>query len=97
MPAYTLKKEMLYPLLFALLKEMKNLCDEVGAKFLLVYIPEREDTPGSAVHHEGVLPDAIEVNNKLSLLLKKFAKENNVEFLDLLPVVREYHKRGKPL
>lgn len=93
-PAYTLKKEMLYPLLFALLKEIKNICDEAGAKFLLVYIPERENTPGTPVHHDGVLPDAVEINNSLSALLKKFAKKNNIEFFDLLPVVREYHKKG---
>lgn len=78
-PMLTLKKEHVLALLDALLVEFKKVADEAEADFLLVFIPAGKDAPDAR-------------NAEMAFHLSGLAGENEMKFLDLLPVVLEHEK-----
>lgn len=89
-----LKPDTVLPLFESLIKEMSSICNENGAQFVMVFIPEKENTPGAALKYEGVTDDAAERNSYYSRYLKNLSSKNRIPFIDLLPYVREKHKEG---
>jgi hypothetical protein len=89
-----LKPDMVLPLFNAIIKEIKAVCDENGAQFILVFIPEKENTPGADLKYAGVSEDAEKRNSYYSKYLKDLSSKNRIHFIDLLPYVREKQKEG---
>lgn len=94
-PEYRLKSEKVLPLFNALIKEIKQVSEEAGADFLLVFIPEKEQDPENLVGYSGIREGAFERNSEMSLYLSQLTSDNNMKFLDLLPIIRQHHNRGK--
>ncbi|GAB4483835.1 MAG: hypothetical protein OHK006_06270 [Thermodesulfovibrionales bacterium] len=93
----TLDQKKIRPLFESLVMEMKNVSAEAGAGFLLVFIPEKETTPGAPLRYPGVTEEAAERNTAFSRYLAGFAAEKRIPLLDLLPIIRERHGRGETL
>lgn len=89
-PSYKLKPEKAYPLIEALIKEMRNISAEAGADFMLVFIPEKEDDPNNPIGYKGVNEGAYDRNTEMSRYFSDFASANKIKFLDLLPVFRKH-------
>jgi hypothetical protein len=81
----------------ALIKEARRISAGAGADFLLVFIPKKEETPNNSLGYEGVDADARDWNSKVSAYLSGFTKQNDMNYLDLLPRVREIHAKGENL
>ncbi len=92
-PHVRLKKEKIEELSDALMKEIQKIAYEAGAEFLIVHIPKKELLPDS---HERDA-EAYAWNTELSNHLSAFTSENNINFLDLLPVVRSHQAKGEYL
>ncbi len=93
-PFHRLDPELVPDLYRALVIEIKRVVEEVGARLLIVYIPERENTPNAPVRYKGVKDDAVSFNDRRSKDLEMLTKKYNIPYLNLLPVVRKYHLKG---
>jgi lysophospholipase L1-like esterase len=87
----------------ALIREMKRTAEKAGAKFLLVFIPNKEYDPGHPVGYSqmvGYGKDAYDIstnfpwNSSSSEYLHRMARKERIDLLDLLPVVRSAHRQG---
>lgn len=96
-PFHKLEPDKVDELYSALILEIKRVTEEAGARLLLVYIPEREDTLGSKIRYENVNKDAPELNDRFSKGIARLARKKRIEYLDLLPIVREHHLKGEYL
>ena len=88
----------------ALLREMKRASERAGAKFMLVFLPNKEIEPGYDVGYSrmvGYGRDAYDIsanfpwNTASSDYLNRMTRKEKIHFLDLLPVVRAAHRRGE--
>lgn len=93
----TLPPDQAWPLYLALIKEIKAICEKNGIEFILVFIPEKENTPGAAVKYPDVTSEAVNRNDENSRFLKAFTEKYKIRFIDLLPHVRERHMKGIPV
>lgn len=92
--AWQLDAERAPDLADALILEMRRLCRENGARFLLVHIPRRERGPAGTeetVYGMG----ARSWNDQASRHLTAFALKHHIDFLDFLPVVRRREAAGE--
>ena len=67
-------------------KELNNICEKIGAKFILLYIPSR-----ASIYYERAFGEKL--NNKTlkeAKLLKNFASKNNFIFLDPSSNLKSY-------
>jgi hypothetical protein len=87
-----------------LIRETKRTSENAGAKFLLVFLPNKEYDPAFPAGYSrnvGYGKDAYDIarnfpwNTRSSEYLQRMTKKEGIEFLDLLPVVREAHKRSE--
>ncbi len=85
-PSFKLKEEKVPELFEALIREFRQVCAEQGAGLLLFFIPESEE-----------IPSAPQRNDEMAKYLSEFSKDNGIELLSLLPVVRGYGLEGKRL
>lgn len=88
----------------AILLEMNRVCEKNNALFLLCFIPVKEQTqhaPPLYDDYHGKDSDSLksqnEENSVNSSYLHRFTENNNIAFLDFLPIVRKYHREGKAL
>lgn len=88
----------------ALLREMKRTSERAGAKFLLVFLPNKEYEAAYRVGYDqmvGYGRDAYDIsanfawNTSSSEYLRRMTRKERIELLDLLPVVRAAHRRGE--
>ncbi|NIP95377.1 MAG: hypothetical protein GWO24_18805, partial [Akkermansiaceae bacterium] len=68
----------------ALIREVRRVSNEAGAEFLLVFIPEKENTGGKP-GYEGANDAAEGSNTYYSGYLEEFTSANAINYLDLLP------------
>jgi len=66
--------------------ELNDICEEIGAKFILLYIPKRASIYFERAYGETLSNNAL----KEAELLKNFANENNFIFLDPSPRLKTY-------
>jgi len=85
------------PLFEALLHEISSFTRNAGADFLLVFIPQKENSPGGATRYQGVQQGADLRNDEASRYLRQVTALNRYPYLDLLPLVRSRHSRGAVL
>jgi hypothetical protein len=80
-----------------LIGETKNASESAGAEFLLVFIPKKENNRHNSLRYKEVKEDAYDWNTRVSKYLRAFTSENNINYLDLLPIIRRHHERGEHL
>jgi lysophospholipase L1-like esterase len=80
-----------------LIGETKNASESVRAEFLLVFIPKKENNRHNSLRYKEVKEDAYDWNTRVSKYLRAFTSENNINYLDLLPIIRRHHERGEHL
>lgn len=90
----THRPENILPLFEALIKEIHSVCKDINSDFLLVFIPEKENTPGASIKYKDISPDAERRNTAYSRYLYNFALKNKIKYLDLLPPIRNAHMKG---
>ncbi len=93
-PMMVHRPDEIQPLFEALIIEIKKVCHENNSRLVLLFIPEKEATKGSVLKYEGVFERANERNNQFSLYLKKLSEALNIDYIDLLPLIRQEHMRG---
>lgn len=85
------------PLFEALLHEIFTFTRKAGADFLLVFIPQKENSPGGGPRYQGVRQGADLRNDDASRYLGQVTALNRYPYLDLLPLVRSRQSRGEVL
>jgi len=80
-----------------LVLDARKISEEAGARFILVFIPDKEQAPVGKIRVEAVKENAYVDNSALSTVFKEFAGRYNIPYLDLLPVVREHARKGEAL
>ena len=80
-----------------LILDARKISEEAGARFVLVFIPDKEHAPDGKVRLEAVRESAYVENSALSTVFREFAGEYSMPYLDLLPIVREHARRGEAL
>lgn len=83
--------------MFRLVGEMAALSAKAGAKFLLVFIPVKERDPQGTVRYDEDRAGAFSENTYYSTKVREFSRKTGIPVLDLLPQVRERHRRGEML
>jgi len=89
--------ERLWEIAVSLIKESKRITEESGAKFVLVFIPSKEDTSSSPKIESGAKEDARTNNADMAAILEKIASRDKIIYLDLLPSFNERLVNGKVL
>lgn len=84
-------------IVYRLLREMKRMTERTGSKFLLVLIPEKERDAAGGTPYEGARESAYDANTYYSKSVREFSQAAHIPVLDLLPMIRERHKRGEVL
>lgn len=82
---------------FKLILDARRISEEAGSRFVLVFIPDKEEAPDGRIRVEAVKENAYADNSALSSEFREFAARNAVPYLDLLPAVREHARRGEAL
>jgi len=104
-PEYLLKDEkQMLEIIKALVMAMKKNCEENGAHFIFTFIPSKEENPAAPVGYGrtvGYDEDKDDItlfyvwNTNARAYFREFAAKNQIDFLDLLPVVRKAHLEKK--
>ena len=80
-----------------LILDARKISEEAGARFVLVFIPDKERTPDGKIRVEAVKENVSVVNSERSSVIRELAVRYKVPYLDLLPVVREHARKGEAL
>ncbi len=75
----------------------RKISEEAGARFVLVFIPDKEPAREGKLRVEGFKENAYADNSYLSSVFREFAGRYQIPYLDLLPVVREHARAGEAL
>lgn len=82
---------------FRLINESRKITESSGGKFILVFIPDKEEDRSGTVSVEGVAPGTYERNSELRTKLMSFAEREKIDLIDLLAFTREHYKQGVSL
>lgn len=96
-PVLTNPPEDVRKIAFRLILESKKTAEEAGARFILVFIPEREKDRSGRLQIEGVRESSYDLNSELSAAFSEFTRKERIAFLDLLPFTREHFRQGVPI
>ncbi|MHB8834578.1 MAG: SGNH/GDSL hydrolase family protein [Candidatus Methylomirabilia bacterium] len=80
-----------------LILDARKISEEAGARFVLVFIPDKEQAPDGKIRVEAVKENAYVDNSERSSVFREFAGRYAIPYLDLLPVVREHARKGEAL
>lgn len=80
-----------------LILDARKISEEAGARFVLVFIPDKEQAPGGELRVEAAKENAYADNTQASAVFGEFTRKYEVPYLDLLPIVREHARRGEAL
>jgi len=90
----------------ALITEMKRVCELNGSRFLLFFIPTKEQEPNSPTNYEDcdrftndncIIDLGFDENSANTVYLQRVTARDHISYLDFLPVVRKNHREGKLL
>jgi hypothetical protein len=96
-PVITNPPQVVMDVAMRLILDASRTSEAAGARFLLVFIPDKEQLPGGKVRAEAVKENAYGNNSELSSTFGEFTRKYQIPYLDLLPVTREHARKGEAL
>lgn len=93
-PVLTNPPEKLQEIAFRLVRESRRTAEAAGARFVLVFIPEKEEDRSGRLTVHGAQPGEYERNSSMNALIHDFARREKIAVLDLLAFSREQYRSG---
>lgn len=93
-PLLTNPPDALREIAFRLIRESRKTAESAGARFVLVFIPEKEEDRSGRLNIYGVQAGEYDRNSKLNASLSDFARKENIDVLDLLAFSRAQYQSG---
>jgi lysophospholipase L1-like esterase len=93
-PILTNPPDKVQELAFRLILESRKAAEAAGAKFILVFIPDKENDESGSLQVEGTGESSYDRNSQLSAAFSEFSRKEKIAYLDLVPVARDQFRQG---